>query len=1120
MAGKLNKDRILKTADGYIRSGKVEKAVAEYEKWVGANPKDWNTIRQIGDLYARIGKNDQAIRKYTQIAEYYRTDGFNVRAIATYKMILRLEPQNEPAMANLADLQVAQGLLMEAKSQYQTLVELYNKSGQKRRAAEVFKKLAEIDPSDLKVRYKFAEFLDRHGQVEEAIAEYVGIADEFINNGLVPEAMQIMEKGLRIDSANRSLRCKLAQATILQGDYPKAIQLLGEVRDRYPDDVELLSRLGEAYMGAGNTDDAEAIFRRLAELEPDNPEHSSRLAELAVGQGRHDQALQILAPSVDRFVENGDGDKAAALLRKIIQREPHHVKTLLKLAEIHTILKQEQARGSAYDQLCEAYSHHGDYDRAARVAEQLIELEPENSQHKDRLRFLKSRLEPVVEEESAPAPAPAPTAEPEIALPDLESIEASDDLVDVISESAPALSLGEGPRSESTADEVITLSQEDEEHIKEKLTEAEVFVRYGLVEKAIDQLKDVLQSFGFHTESREKLVEIYKDQGMNREAAEEMVQLARVYERLGQSDQSRQLLEDARALNPTLSEPAETGALGAEEEIELTLTPDEDVLETDLIAEPDGAEFGEEIPVEEEDLLPEEISTSLTSEAESPPSAEAEIDLPLEEVELELDAEEAPLEGAGAAEPLPTLGQDEIEIAEEFAVPNEIEVSEDLAVSEEFKVSEDLEVPEKFEVTEDLEVLEDPAAVGVEEEVFDLEDDATEFMSEPSMEAGFGEGEIDLDLPPSAAPPAEEEILQDQPEIASEAMPELIEEADESFPVEEQVENVPMEMLPAAAETEPAPAGSDLAEPPQVELSGSAGSELVEVDEYIALGLYEDARDTLRELLIARPGDQAILAKIEELGFSVSQLQEEAESAGEAVVSQEPVGQVVSHPIGFQPLTGVAASAEAPLAEEPLASVEGFGEPEPAGQELASATGEAGAESYVDLASELSQEIFGTQSAVEEATDAAPGTITDPGLEEIFREFKKGVEKQLGSEDYDTRYNLGIAYKEMGLLDEAIAEFQLASKDETRLLECCSMLGLCFLEKGMPEIAIKWFEKGQGAPGRSDEEYNGLRYDLAQAHEAAGNTERALELYMDIYRVNARFRDVRERVRGLQAAKH
>ena len=92
--------------------------------------------------------------------------------------------------------------------------------------------------------------------------------------------------------------------------------------------------------------------------------------------------------------------------------------------------------------------------------------------------------------------------------------------------------------------------------------------------------------------------------------------------------------------------------------------------------------------------------------------------------------------------------------------------------------------------------------------------------------------------------------------------------------------------------------------------------------------------------------------------------------------------------------------------------------------------------------------------------------LGDSGLAEIFKEFKKGVDKQLGQEDYDTRYNLGIAYKEMGLIDEAIAEFQLAAKDANRLLECSSMLGICFLEKGMPKLAIKWFEKGLKAPGR------------------------------------------------------
>src|SRR4029453_6089072 len=111
-------------------------------------------------------------------------------------------------------------------------------------------------------------------------------------------------------------------------------------------------------------------------------------------------------------------------------------------------------------------------------------------------------------------------------------------------------------------------------------------------------------------------------------------------------------------------------------------------------------------------------------------------------------------------------------------------------------------------------------------------------------------------------------------------------------------------------------------------------------------------------------------------------------------------------------------------------------------------------------------ELFGSQAAVEEPAPAEAATgLGDAGLADIFKEFKKGVDKQLGKEDYDTRYNLGIAYKEMGLIDEAIAEFQLAAKDEGRLLECSSMLGICFLEKGMPKLAVKWFEKGLDTPG-------------------------------------------------------
>jgi tetratricopeptide (TPR) repeat protein len=203
-----------------------------------------------------------------------------------------------------------------------------------------------------------------------------------------------------------------------------------------------------------------------------------------------------------------------------------------------------------------------------------------------------------------------------------------------------------------------------------------------------------------------------------------------------------------------------------------------------------------------------------------------------------------------------------------------------------------------------------------------------------------------------------------------------------------------------------------------------------------------------------------------------------------------------------------APSEAAVEEEEPVFAAAADPEPEPAIAELA-APAPAAAPAWdgggFDLGAELG-DLFGAQAAVEEEAPAPISSeLGESGLADIFKEFKKGVDKQLGQEDYDTRYNLGIAYKEMGLIDEAIAEFQLAAKDENRLLECSSMLGICFLEKGMPKLAIKWFEKGLRAPGRREEEYQGLRYDLATAHEASGDLDTALGLFTEIYGQDANY---------------
>ena len=186
-------------------------------------------------------------------------------------------------------------------------------------------------------------------------------------------------------------------------------------------------------------------------------------------------------------------------------------------------------------------------------------------------------------------------------------------------------------------------------------------------------------------------------------------------------------------------------------------------------------------------------------------------------------------------------------------------------------------------------------------------------------------------------------------------------------------------------------------------------------------------------------------------------------------------------------------------------------EPEPEAEPEAAAGGGA-----FDLASELG-DLFGAQPAVAAEAPAPTGTdLGDASLSDIFREFQKGVDKQLGKEDYETRYNLGIAYKEMGLVDEAIAEFQLAAKDGARLLECASMLGICFIEKGMPKLAVKWFEKGLSAPGRTEEEYKGIRYDLGDALEQSDELDGGLGFFEEVFGQDASFRDVGQRIERLR----
>jgi tetratricopeptide (TPR) repeat protein len=157
-----------------------------------------------------------------------------------------------------------------------------------------------------------------------------------------------------------------------------------------------------------------------------------------------------------------------------------------------------------------------------------------------------------------------------------------------------------------------------------------------------------------------------------------------------------------------------------------------------------------------------------------------------------------------------------------------------------------------------------------------------------------------------------------------------------------------------------------------------------------------------------------------------------------------------------------------------------------------------------------------------------PKSGIDPGLAAIFDEFRTATEEEespANDGDYETHYNLGIAYKEMELLDEAVQEFQSAAgltspKDGTpRYLQCCNMLGHCFMGKSMPRLAVMWFKKGLEAPGHTEDEYQALRYDLGTSYEQLGELDKAIDVFSEVYGIDISYRGVGEKLHELQAQK-
>lgn len=263
----IDREATLKTAEKFLRIGRLDAAIAEYARLVEEQPADWNSITALGDLHIRAGHPDRAVPLYLRVAEHLFAEGFHARAAAHFKKVLKIAPGDERAQLRLAGISAKQGLLAEARACYGAVERRRRQDDDHAGADEILVALGDLDPDDLGARIAAAQALERLGLETDALARYRSLCDEFIERDRTTEAAAM----LCLERAVEGLAARQ--------EFPEAADVLRAFIRQSPARVDLLLRLVEVCVDG--------------ELEAETLEAQAMLADACLVNGRPDDARLI-----------------------------------------------------------------------------------------------------------------------------------------------------------------------------------------------------------------------------------------------------------------------------------------------------------------------------------------------------------------------------------------------------------------------------------------------------------------------------------------------------------------------------------------------------------------------------------------------------------------------------------------------------------------------------------------------------------------------------------------------------------------------------------------------------------------------------------------------------------
>ncbi len=1113
-----NKQKVLSAAEKYVQQGKMQNAIAEYEKVLKADPKDLTVTNTVGDLYSRLGEADKATECFKSVGDAYANQGFTVKAIAMYKKISKLKPSLESVL-KLAELYTQQGLFNDARAQYLQVAEEFLKSGALEDAVRIFQKILEMDPENTTMRVRLAEVYIRLGKKNDAWQIFSAAAETLRAKGSLTGAEEVLQRMLTLDPGNGYALLMQGRNLLEAGDAEAAIASLQKVPD-LDSNPDGLRDLLKAYLKTGRLSDAGTLASKLLTVHNDLASISA-FTDALMQAGQYENALQVYDQHAERLLAE-DSDKVLKNLHSIIGYVRDNPASLEKLLALFQKAGENTHITEVIELLAHASVQSGDLPRARDLYQKLATVEPGNPLHM-------SNYQQVVSQIGGDSSAKLITAE-EAAV-----------IVDELEATAPSI--------HQHYSDAVALA------VRSALTDAELFISYNMPAKALGPLTAALPQAPNDLRLNQRLAALHTRAARFAEASVCCRTLQNIYSEAGYPEEATRYGElagryEERSVAPAFADSGLDPAVSAASPKEISLpaasapwpidTPQPaEETEFAIVNDPDDDQehtrdniqhSHQDSPVTESGTGPAEIDLSsewddaITVEADTPTAEATEIVTDsVGDHELPTGKPDQDRRGEATLDPEKTNeAVEEIRFYLEHGMPEQAS-----AAFEKLQALCSDQSTLKVLRAEIEAASQHASAAG---EVTTVEAVSEFVTTEPQAE--FTVDEIPNAAPesaavieqPTAAPPAPTEThafsgLQDEnvgaeplvsaqaPGVLQEFVSDLETSLGESF-------------LPGTIAHDAAPAVE------HATLQPSAPQQTVPAD---------DAKPELEPIGNAAPTSFGV-PQTEPMGEFVADLEA---SLGDDFLKGAPVAE--SEP--------ASQSQRATRVESPVAPVQAphWHAPTPAdalpGSTPLAARAAAGASSSAPAVSQHAPAVQQPPAAPKpqiSPVNPSPSTIIpgaaavksspfgeDAGVDlaEMFGELKHDLESGSSTtdEDPETHYNLGIAFREMGLLDEAIGELQKTCQAVDRghpfaqVMQTYTWLAQCFLDKGLPEAAIRWYDKALHAHGIDEETRTALHYEIAAAYATAGDRPSALKHFMEVYGRNIDYRDVAERIKPLKS---